>query len=72
MDVKDLEHRFEYHPPLTEERVNDHRTVRELCFNTAEQLNAFLPEGREKSLVITKLEEAMFWANAALARTPDK
>ncbi|MGH3375967.1 MAG: DUF7681 family protein [Actinoallomurus sp.] len=34
----------------------------------ADALNEVLPEGREKSLAITNLEQAMFWANAAVAR----
>jgi hypothetical protein len=29
-----------------------------------------LPPGREKALVLTNLEQAMFWANAAIARQP--
>lgn len=70
MDPRDLDNRFEYHPPLTEQRRRDHETVREYCRTLAESLNRILPEGREKSLAITHLEETMFWANAALARTP--
>jgi hypothetical protein len=34
----------------------------------ADALNESLPEGREKAVVMTKLEEVMFWANAAVAR----
>lgn len=29
------------------------------------------PVSREQSLCLTALEEAMFWANAAIARNPD-
>jgi hypothetical protein len=27
-----------------------------------------VPDGRERALALTKLEEAVFWANAAIAR----
>ena len=47
----------------------EHGSVRAACLELAHQLNDDLPEGREKSVAITKLEEAMFWANAAIART---
>jgi hypothetical protein len=42
--------------------------VRDECQALAEFMNEVLPEGREKSLVLTKIEETMFWANAAIAR----
>ncbi len=35
--------------------------VKKECFELAADLNDFLPDCREKSLVITKLQEAMFW-----------
>jgi hypothetical protein len=62
--AKDLSKRFEYHPPRTEM----HQDVRSECLSIALSFNESLPEGREKALAITKLEEAMFWANAAIAR----
>src|SRR5438128_10206802 len=34
----------------------------------AHQLADHLPDGREKAAAITKLEESMFWATAAVAR----
>lgn len=35
---------------------------------TASVLDEELPDSREKSLAVTKLEEAAFWANAAIQR----
>lgn len=42
--------------------------VRAYLGQMAQEFDMILPIGREKSLVMTKLEEAMFWANAAIAR----
>lgn len=68
MAPEDVEHRFAFHTATTEEKRDAHTSVRQQCRRLADFLNDKLPEGREKSLAITKLEEAMFWGNAALAR----
>jgi hypothetical protein len=68
---EDLGNRFNYHPPQTKQRENEHSDVRQGCFVLALNLDALLPDGREKSLAITHLEQVMFWANASLARQSD-
>lgn len=65
----DLHHRFAYHSPPDDETAQRHENVRAILENTAQQISMFLPDGREKALFVTKLEEAMFWANAAIARS---
>lgn len=69
MDQNDLDNRFMYHPPVTDDKKLAHEKVREFCRLLSLDLNELLPEGREKSLAITHLETVMFWANAAVARS---
>lgn len=71
IDSADLENRFNYHQPLTDTRRQNHENVRGFCLALAERLNRMLPDGHERDEAIHKLEEVMFWANAALARQPD-
>lgn len=68
MDSYDIEHRFAFHAATTAEKADAHTSVRQQCRQLADALNDLLPEGREKALAVTKLEEVMFWGNAALAR----
>lgn len=68
MSINDLENRFIFHPATNEDTRDRHERVRSICLATAEILTAIVPEGRELSLAITKLEETMFWANAGIAR----
>lgn len=70
MDPRDIENRFAFHAATTAEKQLAHGTVRSECLHLAEFLNGALPEGREKSLAVARLEEVMFWGNAALARPP--
>ncbi|MFF4179736.1 hypothetical protein [Streptomyces sp. NPDC001750] len=65
---EDLANRFTYHAPSTPERAAAHAMIRGACAGLAAQIADLCPEGREQALAVTKLEEVMFWANAAIAR----
>lgn len=64
----ELDRRFDYHPPRDDQARLAHESVRAGCKALAQFLDAKLPDGREKALAITHLEDAMMWANAAVAR----
>lgn len=67
----DITNRFAFHPATTVEKQGQHGSIRFACLVLAQDLDDALPNGREKSLAITKLEEVMFWANAAIARNQE-
>lgn len=68
MNPADIENRFAFHAATTDEKRDAHTSVRQACRALADKINDDVPDGREKSLAITNLEQVMFWANAALAR----
>lgn len=68
LSEQDMDRRFSFHAPPNDEKRDAHTSVRRGCRDLADFLNHKLPDGREKSLAITHLEEVMFWGNAALAR----
>lgn len=39
-----------------------------ICARAAEELRELLPDSRDKSLALTKIEEAGHWATACLAK----
>ena len=68
-DQPSISHRFNVH------KVDDHATLnwmalmRRTYAAAAVEIDKALETSREKSLALTKLEEAMFWTSAAAARS---
>lgn len=67
MENKDIESRFTYHKPA-QDNANKFVVIRESAKLFAGIINNLVPESREKSLAMTKLEEVVMWANAGIAR----
>lgn len=67
MKLSELENRFAFHEPDSL-KIDKYNGIREQARYFAEVILELTPDSREQSLAITKLEEVMFWANAAIAR----
>jgi hypothetical protein len=66
----ELKYRFQFHPADSQNRKDAHSCVRLFLLEAADKIVEVTgPPSREQSTAITKLEEAMFWANAAIARS---
>lgn len=65
--IEDLENRFTYHAPR-QGQPEIYTAIREQAKQLAMTFASECPPSREQSLAFTKLEEAVFWANAAIAR----
>ena len=61
----DIEKRFTSHTPQNPEKLT---VVRATARSLAHVILDNVPDSRERSLALTKLEEAVFWANAGIAR----
>ena len=67
MNSDELDRRFDFHP-ATAVSGPLHDEIRRLHREMANDILRLVPEGRERAVAITKLEEAMFWSNAGIAR----
>jgi len=65
--MNDYHNRFTYHPPKAGQPAN-YEKIRDAAHELAKIIDVRCPECREKSLAITKIEEATMWANAGIAR----
>ncbi len=63
----ELLRRFTYHPP-TPDAVPLFTAIRQKALELAALIESSCPPGRETANAVTHVEEAGFWANAAIAR----
>ena len=66
MDFK-IENAFTYHTPK-DGQPEKYQAIREKAKELAYLIKELVPDSREQSLAITKLEECSMWANAGIAR----
>lgn len=62
-----IENNFKYHAPKGDQQGR-YGLLRDKAKECALLIDEMCPDSREKSLSMTKLEEAVMWANASIAR----
>ena len=62
-----FESAFTYHAPK-EGQPEKYQAIRSKAKELAYLIDDLVPVGREQNLAITKIEEAVMWANAGIAR----
>lgn len=62
-----LTNQFTYHPPK-DGQVNRYKQIREYALTLAVSIDVLAPDSPEKDNAITRVNEAVMWANAAIAR----
>jgi len=62
-----IENAFSYHAPK-EGQPEKYQAIRGKAKELAYLIEELVPQSREQSLAMTKLEECTMWANAGIAR----
>lgn len=65
--VDQIENNFKYHSPK-DDQPERYPILRDAGKDLAYKIITLTPPSREQSLALTNLEQAIFWANAAVAR----
>lgn len=65
--MKDFERTYTYHAPKADQPQR-YEAIRAKAKELATLIEETCPDSREKSLAHTRLEEAVMWANASIAR----
>lgn len=63
-----LEQDYTYHAPTGNDQILRYKLLRDQARTMASNVMQFTPASREQSLALTRIEEAVMWANAAIAR----
>lgn len=58
---------FKYHPPTTQGQIETYDKLRSMGLNLAMLILTSVPTSRDQTLAITKLREALMFANSAIA-----
>lgn len=66
-EIEDLKNRFTYHSPK-DDQPQRYVFLRDAAYELGMHILELTPPSRERALAITNLEQAIFWANAAIAR----
>lgn len=61
-----LDRTYTYHPPFGTQ-TNRYQAIREFGKAFAKLITESTPPSREQSLALTKVQESVMWANAAIA-----
>lgn len=68
---KRLDRDFVYHKPGGDQAIR-YGAIRSDARDFAAAISTRCPPSRELSLALTKIDEAVFWANAAIARNEEE
>jgi hypothetical protein len=71
MDNEQITHNFTNHPPQSDDIATKLDDLTTEFVIMAKMLNRNLPEGREKALALTNLEQCSMWSKAAVARNQE-
>lgn len=66
-EIEKISNNFTYHAPFGDQPKR-YEFLRNQARKLAQNFCSLCPPSRELSLALTKLEEAVFWVNAAIAR----
>ncbi len=67
MEYETIDNNFKYHAPKGDQ-AKRYEAMRDEARDLALFIKHNTPPSREQSMAFTKLEEAVMWANAAIAR----